>query len=251
MKQNFRLTALLRTIHLDLNSNLSTAKPSVLWKGCQVFKRRDRDMSFSIQKVTKIFISFYLQSTPHARHPTAARQCHHAKTRHVWGFIPPLLLHPVAQKHLQTKCWSVKVKGILFISSMNEPMSVFVLQEKGQELYLEIPSSTHPPGMSWGVHPTKPLGLSLLRLSHMGMGWTCNDTVGWSLRERWILQWIPSGRFDLCENLPLIPAFIAGREKSPKSNCCCVLFCLSMFPRRPVGVIVLYRLCRTLQGTLS
>lgn len=60
VKQNIRLTALLGPIRLDLNSNLLKAKPSVLWKACQVFKRYDRCMSFSIQKVIKLFIIFSL-----------------------------------------------------------------------------------------------------------------------------------------------------------------------------------------------
>lgn len=60
VKQNICLTALLRVICLDFNSNLLKAKPSALWKTCQVFKWYDSGMSFSIEKVTKVSIIFSL-----------------------------------------------------------------------------------------------------------------------------------------------------------------------------------------------
>lgn len=135
VKQNICLTALLRPICLDLNSNLLKAKPSVLWKDCQVFKRYDRGMSFSIQKVTKLFIIFSL-------HPVQDTQQQQAntimlKTDMFGTLFSPCYFTSVAKKHLQTKCWSVKLKGILLAQWMS-PLLSLCCRKTWQELNLKI-----------------------------------------------------------------------------------------------------------------
>lgn len=135
VKQNICLTTLLRSIYLDLNSNLLKAKPAVLWKGCQVFKRYERGMSFSIQMVTKLFIIFSL-------HPVQDTQQQHTNATMSKGdmfgaLFSPCYFSSVAQKHLQTKCWSVKLKGILLAQWMSSLLHL-CSRKTWQELNLKI-----------------------------------------------------------------------------------------------------------------
>lgn len=97
VKEDICLTALLRPIHLDLNSNLLKAKPSVLWKGCQVFQSYDRGMSSSIQKVTKLFIIFSL----HALQDTPQQQANAIKLKKdMFGTLfSPCYFSSVTQEH--------------------------------------------------------------------------------------------------------------------------------------------------------
>lgn len=136
VKQNICLTALLRSICLDLNSNLLKAKPSVLWKGCQAFKRYERGMSFSIQKVTKLFIIFSLHTVQDMQQQQQANATM-LKEDMFGALFSPCYFSSVVQKNLQTKCWSVKLKVILLAQWMSSLLHL-CSRKTWQELNLKI-----------------------------------------------------------------------------------------------------------------
>lgn len=135
VKQNICLTALLRVICLDFNSNLLKAKPSALWKTCQVFKWYDSGMSFSIQKVTKVSIIFSL----YPMQDTQQKQSNATTLKA--GMFGALFRHckfsSTAQKHLQTKCWPIKLKSILLAQWMSSLLHL-CSRKMWQELNLKI-----------------------------------------------------------------------------------------------------------------
>jgi len=67
-------------------------------------------MSFSIQKVAKLIISFSLHPVQDTQQQKASATM--LKEDMFGAVFSPCYSSSVAQKHLQPKCWSVKLKGI-------------------------------------------------------------------------------------------------------------------------------------------